>query len=270
MSGSGSIVSSVVSAQTSTTYAVASSDSGTVVQYTGSGAGAWTIPSAATLGKSFSVGIENRESGAVAYLTLTPTTSTINGAALVQIPYGYGINVFSDGANYTCNFYDWRNATQRQTIYALGAASGSINNSETICAQVLLPAGFLKQYDHIRIWVGMSKSGTTDTGLVGIRIGTGGTTSDTQIFTGSVLTAANVSYGQWFDLKVQSATSVRKEGFGGTGQASEGGGSSAAYATAVTISNVSNALYVSVTVNSSSTNNTVKLEDCIIEYLPVQ
>ncbi len=242
------------------------------MRYTGSGAGAWTIVQATTAGFSagYSVSLENRESGAVAYLTLTPVTSTINGAALMQIPYGYGITIVSDGANYFCSFYDWRNATQRQTLYKLGAASGNIANSETIVAQVQLPAGYLKQYDHIRIWVAMSKSGTTDTGTAVIRIGTAGTTADTQIFSGALVTAANQSYGQWFDLKIQSATTVRKEGFGGTGQASEGGGSATAYTTAVTISNISNSLWINVSILSGGATNTVKLEDCIMEYVPVQ
>lgn len=157
----------------------------------------------------------------------------------------------------------------RVTLYTLGAASGAINNSETIVAQIQLPAAFLHQYDRFRIFVGMSKSGTTDTGTLGVRIGTAGTTSDTQVFSGAIMGTTILSLGAWLHFKIQTATAVRKEGFGGTGQLSEGGGSTAAYTSAVTISNVSNSLYISVSILSSGATNTVKLEDCMIEYIPL-
>jgi hypothetical protein len=89
-----------VNAQTGTTYTVLNSDRGGLVTGTNAGAQAYTLPQAGAA-SSFLSGwffdIENRGAGT---LTITPTTSTIDGAASLALTTNQGCRIFSDGTNY--------------------------------------------------------------------------------------------------------------------------------------------------------------------------
>ena|ERR1700693_1881 len=88
-----------VNAQTGTSYTVAASDRGKLVTLSNAGAVAVTLPVATGAGfpNGWATFIENLGVGTA---TLTPTTSTIDGAASLTLTTGEGILLVSDGANY--------------------------------------------------------------------------------------------------------------------------------------------------------------------------
>lgn len=87
-----------VNAQTGTTYTVLTSDFFKLVTHTNAAAIAVTLPQA---GVNFPAGwfcfVQNRGAGAV---TITPTTSTIDGAASLILNQNEGVLIVSDGTNY--------------------------------------------------------------------------------------------------------------------------------------------------------------------------
>lgn len=87
-----------VNAQTGTTYTYLTTDFRKLVTHTNAAAIAGTLPQA---GASFPAGwymlVQNRGAGA---LTITPTTSTIDGAATLVLNQNEGAIVTSDGTNY--------------------------------------------------------------------------------------------------------------------------------------------------------------------------
>ena len=89
-----------VNAQTGTSYTVVSSDQGKLITFNNGSAVAVTMPQAG-ITNNFQAGATveffNLGSGTV---TVTPTTSTINGNATLLLPTGYGAIVRSDGTNY--------------------------------------------------------------------------------------------------------------------------------------------------------------------------
>jgi len=97
-SGGGGTTFAGVNAQTGTTYTFLSGDSGKLVTFTNGSAIAATLPQATG---SFTTGwfvfVENRGAGT---LTITPTTSTIDGASSIDLVTGKGIMIASDGTNY--------------------------------------------------------------------------------------------------------------------------------------------------------------------------
>ncbi len=90
-------LSATVNAQTGTTYTILTTDRGKLVTTTNGSAIAVTLPQA---GGSFPSGfffdIQNRGAGTA---TITPTTSTIDGAASLTLATAQGVRVFSDGTN---------------------------------------------------------------------------------------------------------------------------------------------------------------------------
>lgn len=88
-----------INQQTGTSYTVLSSDAGKLVTFNNSSAVAVTLPQATTDGftSGFSFTVQNLGTGIV---TITPTTSTVNGAATLDISHNEGCQITSDGANY--------------------------------------------------------------------------------------------------------------------------------------------------------------------------
>jgi hypothetical protein len=88
-----------VNNQTGTSYTVVSGDNGKLLTISNAAPFALTLPNAPTLtpAATFYTDVENRGAGLV---TLTPTTSTIDGLASITLPTDRGLRVFSDGTNY--------------------------------------------------------------------------------------------------------------------------------------------------------------------------
>jgi hypothetical protein len=162
----------------------------------------------------------------------------------------------------------WRPVSGCVTLNTLTTVSSNIANSETVVFQYQIPANVVQQYDSLRLWFTFTKSGTTDTGLVKVRMGTAGTTSDTQIFAATPLAAANRAGGWVLDFKLISATTIQQLASSNTGAvigyAQVG---NPAIPAAVTITSaVANALYFNLTIAASSTNDTVALQDAHLQY----
>lgn len=88
-----------VNARTGTSYTVLSSDIGGIVTLSNAGAVAVTQPQATgAFGVGKTVLFENKGAGTV---TITPTTSTIDGASTLALTTNQGVILISDGTNYT-------------------------------------------------------------------------------------------------------------------------------------------------------------------------
>ena len=88
-----------INAQTGTTYTVLSGDMGKLVTFSNASAIAVTLPQATTTGFTAGASFDVQNLGA-GLATITPTTSTINGAATLIIPTNTGCSIVSDGTNY--------------------------------------------------------------------------------------------------------------------------------------------------------------------------
>lgn len=87
-----------VNLQTGTTYTYLSGDRGKLVTHTNAAAIAGTLPQAiAAFGAPWFTWVQNRGAGT---LTITPTTSTIDGAATLALTTNQGALIVSDGTNY--------------------------------------------------------------------------------------------------------------------------------------------------------------------------
>lgn len=87
-------------AQTGTTYTFLNSDCGKLVTFSNASSIAGTLPQAGASSQfvnGCSIAVQNRGAGT---LTITPTTSTIDGAASLTLPTNYGVIIYSDGTNY--------------------------------------------------------------------------------------------------------------------------------------------------------------------------
>jgi hypothetical protein len=178
-------------------------------------------------------------------------------------------DIGSGGSLWISNGTTWRPIANVLTLGALttrqNVAAGA---SETIVYQTLLPAAFLNVYDRLRLFQSVSKAGTTNTGVLTFRFGTAGTTSDTSVFSGSAISTSSRVIGNIHDFKVASATTLQHLGLGNTNSVlgSYSGSGTTAFPAAVTISDVSNALYFSIGITAGGTDD-LALEDCYLQYI---
>jgi hypothetical protein len=174
-------------------------------------------------------------------------------------------NIGVGGSAWYSNGTLWKPVGGQVLLSSLDAAITGLTNSEVISHQYLIPAALLQVGDRIEVKTGLSKSGTTDTGALRIRVGTAGTTADAAIVNATVMSAAQQHAGLAHEFRVQSATAVRLITRSDLGW---GGSTTASVPADITIANISNALYVDVSAISGSTNNTVGLVDVQIRLIP--
>lgn len=87
-----------INAQTGTTYTFVTGDNAKLVTFSNASAVAVTLPQAtSTFGAGWYVNVVNKGAGTV---TITPTTSTINGASSLALATNQGCLIVSDGTNY--------------------------------------------------------------------------------------------------------------------------------------------------------------------------
>lgn len=155
------------------------------------------------------------------------------------------------------------------TLASLDVAVSGITNTESIALQYLIPASMWALKDHLRLFATMTKSGATDTGIFTVRCGTPGLITDTPIQSSTMMAAANLAVGTYLDFRLDDATHVQE--MGASAAANPGysiAGNGAASASTVITSAALNALFISVGIRSSSTNNTVGLIDAVLKYDP--
>lgn len=94
-------VSFTVNSQTGTTYTVLDGDCGKLIRLNNASSVAVTLPQAngSTFVSGWTADFQNIGAGAV---TITPTTSTINGGSNLVLGTNQGAHCDSDGTNYTC------------------------------------------------------------------------------------------------------------------------------------------------------------------------
>lgn len=190
------------------------------------------------------------------------TWARVPGAGLPAKFY-YATDYGSSGSLLRSNGTRWKPVNGCTVLATLDAVSSNIPNSETIVFQYLMPANIMQSKDRLFLYFTMSKSGSTDTGSAKVRMGTAGTTSDTQVSITIVnMAAANLVWGAFESYRADSATSIQQEGPNSTALQSYTGTSNVAFGAAATISSlVTNPIYVSLSISASSTNNTVALQD---------
>lgn len=90
-------------AQTGTSYTFLTDDWGKLVTFSNASPVAVTLPQAnsSTFQAGWAVYVNNLGAGLV---TITPTTSTIDGAATLEVPSGHGAAIISNGTNYIVAF----------------------------------------------------------------------------------------------------------------------------------------------------------------------
>ena len=101
---SGSLYSAqTVNAQSGTSYSIQNDDRAKLITFSNSAAQAVTIPQAGA-SSEFQTGwyadIRNKSTGLAGIVTITPTTSTIGGAATYVLGPGSAVRIVSDGTNY--------------------------------------------------------------------------------------------------------------------------------------------------------------------------
>ncbi len=124
-----------VNAQTGTTYTVLSTDIGKLVTFSNAAAIAVTLPVATASGFTAGFWFEVQNLG-VGTVTITPTTSTINGAATMVLTTGSGASITSDGTNYFAMLGD-RTFVAGQTIKSGVAATTMTANAATVTSYFL-------------------------------------------------------------------------------------------------------------------------------------
>lgn len=95
----GAISGSGVNAQTGTSYTILTGDRRKLITFSNTSAVAVTLPQAGSTGfdNNYEVTLKNINDGTV---TITPTTSTIDGSATKTLENGQSIKIYSDGTNY--------------------------------------------------------------------------------------------------------------------------------------------------------------------------
>ncbi len=133
--GPAGTIQQLVNAQTGTSYTYLNGDASKLVTHTNGSAIAGTLPQAngSTFISGWFMDVQNRGVGT---LTITPTTSTIDGASSLALTTGQGVRISSDGANYF---------TQRGMTGGAGGVCGSDGqfqyNSSGTCAGIGITTG---------------------------------------------------------------------------------------------------------------------------------
>lgn len=104
ITASGTIsVAECLNAQTGTSYAIADGDRGKLVTASNAAAQAYTIAqagAASAFQNGWFTDLRNLSTNVAGIVTITPTTSTINGASTLKVQPGQSVRIVSDGTNY--------------------------------------------------------------------------------------------------------------------------------------------------------------------------
>ncbi len=133
---------SAVNNQTGTTYTVVAGDQAKLITISNAAAIAVTLPQATgSFGSGWFAFFEDRGAGTA---TITPTTSTIDGATSLALTQNQGVCIFSDGTNYFTGCRGTGGGGGGTTINVNGAAlagtTGNLSNS-TPAAPTNTPGG---------------------------------------------------------------------------------------------------------------------------------
>lgn len=243
-------------AQTGTTYAMLASDAGTIVTFNNASPVAVSLSQATTNGftAGYSFFAQNLGVGAV---TITPATSTINGAATLVIQKNEGCQITSDGINYQTSSCT---AISPPGIYISGVTvtNTAISTSEVNLVSLALPP--LQANDKLEVDTLWTQGGTaTNTHNIVIRLATSGCTTLTTCNTGTAFLNVNLNSSSLITARVLSAiwnTSATNSQvyFNNAGTAGNGT-SSAAIGTAAQQTNATPFVNINCTTASSTADS---------------
>lgn len=185
------------------------------------------------------------------------TWATKPASPVTGVPY-FISDVGVKGSHWYFDGTLWQPVGGAVLLASMNTAVTGLTNVEVVTFSYQMPAALLQLKNRLRTVVTLSKSGTTDTGGLRVRLGTAGTTADTAIVTTTTMAASAQHAGVIMEHRVESATSVQilarnDLGYGGT--------NTGAQSAPVTVANISNSLFWDVGALSSSTNNTVGITD---------
>lgn len=113
----------ITNAQTGTSYAIQDSDRAKLITASNTAAQAYTIAQAGAA-SAFQTGwytdVANISTAQAGVVTITPTTSTINGAATLVLARGQSVRITSDGTNYFASFLTGIRSVVVQTFTSTG------------------------------------------------------------------------------------------------------------------------------------------------------
>lgn len=169
-----------INAQTGTTYTIATTDFSKLITFSNASAVAVTLPQGTGTFAGASFDVENLGAGTV---TITPTTSTINGAATLAITTNQGCSITSDGTNYQVSAC---------TAVAPGGSSAfsSLTSGTNTAAAMLVGTG--------------SSLGATGTGTITAT----STTEPINAQTGTTYTVATTDTGKLITINNAAAIAV--------------------------------------------------------------
>lgn len=128
----------LVNAQTGTTYTVLDTDRGKLVTHTNGSSIAVTLPQAGGGGSFVSGWYAYFQNRGVGTATITPTTSTVDGAANIALATGQGVLIASDGTNY----FTTRGRGVTSIVASTGLTGGTISTSGSIAVDYATAAEF--------------------------------------------------------------------------------------------------------------------------------
>jgi hypothetical protein len=120
-----------VNAQTGTSYAILDADRAKLVTATNAAAQAYTIAQAGAASNfqaGWYVDVANTSANVAGVVTITPTTSTINGAASYKIGPGMSARITSDGTNYVVSQVSGASAGSFGRFTGVAGAGSTIAN----------------------------------------------------------------------------------------------------------------------------------------------
>ncbi len=159
----------LINAQTGTSYAMTSADGGKLVTFSNTAATAVSLSQATTAGftAGYSFYAQNLNVGVV---TITPATSTINGAATLKLNQNQGCQIISDGTNYqisSCTSIGGNTVVVAQSGAPL--TNTGISTSEVCLASIAIPAmGANDKLEITTDW--LTATSTTDTKHIIVRL----------------------------------------------------------------------------------------------------
>lgn len=248
---------------------------------TGLGTGVGTFLATPSSSNLASAVTDETGTGALVFGTnpVFTTSATLPSVAWASIPAAGNAgkvvrvsNIGTSGSLWMDDGTRWKPVSGCVTLKTMAAASSSIGNTDTLVFSYQLPAAVLQTGDRLNLRYSGAKSGTADTMVIVVRIGTAGTTADTAVGgLSAALGAANRSGGGFQEYRFDSTTTVLRLASAGGTTFANGAYSSAvaaAFPAAVTLGggqSVSDSLFVSITIQSNGTTDTVQLMDAYLQ-----
>jgi hypothetical protein len=184
------------------------------------------------------------------------------GGGGASSPAGGGSFLFSNGLR-------WKPMNGEAALDAIDTANTSILNAaeqQLNPNHATIPAGLIGDFDRLIVFVGLSKSGATDTKTLRLRYGPLGTTAD-PLIASVAIAAATLSAGFFFQFRRNSATTLQRMGNTDTAGSGYLGQGTTAFAAATTVSDMdANPMFLTISSQSSGATDSVSLVDMLLKW----